>query len=899
MNTKRNLVVHAYEGILGLVIVMLVSNGAKGAVLGAGQTATVVAGAPAERWSMQAATLNVLPGGVTLGVSALNRSILNFSGAATTGGVSITGGTGTFLDSTITSATGIGLNAAALGSFTGAGSTVQVTNGVISGFGRGINVSTESNATLTSTQVTGSGVGATVADNGYGAVVIGSTLTVQEGSAITGSNRGAFVVDNGADFPNTALVVDNSTITGVEGSGIFANSVRGISTSTVTLRNGAVVNSGNGQLLQVGESATASPFLTTVNLLVENSALTGDISVFGGNVANVALTNDSSLTGNMTDISRLDLNASRVTGNLDVAAGSTVPVTLSGGASYTGTMSNIGSLSMDNSAMTGNVIQASGSVATVALANGSTLTGSLNNVGSVSLDNSEITGDITQDAGTPGAISLVNNARMTGTITNAQNTTLEGTSTFNMINDSSVGNLALNGGTVNLRAANSGFRTLTASSLTGAGTFVMGTDLAGHLSDLVNITGNASGNHTLAVQNTGVDPIEETHAQQVVHTGSGDAVFAVAGGQVDVGTFVFRLEQRNTDWYLVQATTGGGENPGGGGENPGGGGENPGGGGENPGGGGESPGGGGPPVISPSARAVIGVFSAAPTVWYGEMSSLRSRMGELRNGHEAGGFWARTYGNRYRVSATDQVDYTQNQSGISFGVDTPVSNQDGQWLLGVIGGYSNSDLNLRRGTDGQVDSYYLGLYSTWVSPSGYYIDAVIKANRFHNKTDVRMSDGVKAEGDYDNYGVGGSVEVGKNIKLGDGWFIEPYTQVSALWVEGDNYGLDNGLEAKSNHADSFIGKVGTYVGRTIALDRGGFVQPYVKVAAAQEFARSNKVKVNNTTFSDDLSGSRGEVGTGVVAQLTDVFQVHADLDYGTGQNIEQPWGVNIGLRYAW
>jgi hypothetical protein len=151
MNTKRNLVVHAYEGILGLVIVMLVSNGAKGAVLGAGQTATVVAGAPAERWSMQAATLNVLPGGVTLGVSALNRSILNFSGAATTGGVSITGGTGTFLDSTITSATGIGLNAAALGSFTGAGSTVQVTNGVISGFGRGINVSTESNATLTST----------------------------------------------------------------------------------------------------------------------------------------------------------------------------------------------------------------------------------------------------------------------------------------------------------------------------------------------------------------------------------------------------------------------------------------------------------------------------------------------------------------------------------------------------------------------------------------------------------------------------------------------------------------------------------------------------------------------------------------------------------------------------
>ncbi|MEB0063939.1 autotransporter outer membrane beta-barrel domain-containing protein, partial [Pseudomonas sp. RTC3] len=307
---------------------------------------------------------------------------------------------------------------------------------------------------------------------------------------------------------------------------------------------------------------------------------------------------------------------------------------------------------------------------------------------------------------------------------------------------------------------------------------------------------------------------------------------------------------------------------------------------------------GGDPIISPSARAVIGVFSAAPTVWYGELSTLRSRMGELRNGHEQGGAWARTYGNKYNVSAADQVHYSQVQQGISFGADTPIST-DGHWLLGVLGGYSNSDLNMQLGSNGRVSSYYLGLYTTWLANDGYYIDAIIKANRFQNKADVTMSDGVKAKGDYGNYGVGGSVEAGRHFDFSDGWFVEPYLQGSALWVTGENYGLDHGLEAKSNKADSFLGKVGTHVGRTIALRSGGFVQPYVKLAVAHEFAKSNEVSVNRTTFSDDLSGSRGEVGAGIAAQLSNVLQLHADIDYSNGNNIEQPWGVNLGVRYTW
>lgn len=217
-----------------------------------------------------------------------------------------------------------------------------------------------------------------------------------------------------------------------------------------------------------------------------------------------------------------------------------------------------------------------------------------------------------------------------------------------------------------------------------------------------------------------------------------------------------------------------------------------------------------------------------------------------------------------------------------------------------MGGYSRANLDLKAGTDGHVDSYYAGLYSTWLNESGYYIDALIKANRFQNRSDVLMSDGRRAGGDYDNYGVGGSVEVGKHIKLPSNWFVEPFAQVSALWVQGEKYGLDNGMQARSNHANSLIGKIGTHLGRRIELPDGGILQPYLKVAAAQEFAKANKVRINDTySFNNDLSGGRVEVGAGVIAQLSEAIQLHGDVDYGNGRNMEQPWGVSLGVRYAW
>ena len=144
-----------------------------------------------------------------------------------------------------------------------------------------------------------------------------------------------------------------------------------------------------------------------------------------------------------------------------------------------------------------------------------------------------------------------------------------------------------------------------------------------------------------------------------------------------------------------------------------------------------------------------------------------------------------------------------------------------------------------------------------------------------------------------------SLEFGRHIALDKGYFIEPYAQLSGVVIRGKNYRLDNELQADTNTNRSVQGKLGTTLGNTIDLGRDKMVQPYIRVAVAQAFAQNNQVKVNDNQFNNDLSGSRGEVGAGIAVSLSKNIQIHADYEYIKGQNIEQPWGANLGARFSW
>ncbi|MCI4606340.1 autotransporter outer membrane beta-barrel domain-containing protein [Pseudomonas fluorescens] len=658
--------------------------------------------------------------------------------------------------------------------------------------------------------------------------VSGSTVNI-ESARVSSSNATGGAVR----LENSKATVSNSTITNTQGVGLQALGIVGVSggsSAEITSSNisgllgGAQATSGS-QLHFKNNTVVQGTGANSIGLSLQGGAATASQSTISGGANGVVFTRGR---GDTTE-GKLVLDQSSVEG----VSGSAILVRGAAGRTPTVTIDVL-----NNSQLRG------GDGKLLSVTGGGSAT--------MNVDNSRLTGNVVADAGSTVNLSLQNNAELTGQLQNVSSLSVGNTSNWNMTGDSQVGALKMAGGTVTMGATNE-FYQLNLQTLSGNGTFVMGTDFDQGKTDFINVTGEATGNHSLALAASGSELVKT----QVVHTGGGDAAFSLEGGPVDMGAYAYNLKQEGNDWFLDTQTR----------------------------------------VISRSARVVTALFNTPVTIMTAEEGSLRQRMGELRYSPHSTGLWIRGFGSKYDVSQSSGTGYSQNLKGFSIGADTPLG--DSQWKVGVFGGHSNSDVNPARGAAGTVKSYFLGTYATWMDEeSGFYFDAVAKANRFQNQAKATLSDNTSTKGGYNNVGGGVSAELGRHIKLGESSFIEPYGRLSTIVVQGGTYSLKNGLQVDGERTRSRTAEAGATVGHEFQLDDGTLIKPYLRAAMVHEFANNNKVTVNNQTFNNDLSGSRTKYGAGVAVSFTQDLQAHVDLETSTSDKIKQKAAVNVGVRYA-
>lgn len=663
---------------------------------------------------------------------------------------------------------------------------------------------------------------------------INGDITV-DGATVTGSGAALSVVRQGPTTTGSTAVVGNSTITG------------GTSGALITGLSSLVLNGGTVTGTQA--SSTGIQFFGG-DVRANGTTISG-----GENGARIAA--DGAGLGD----TRLSLNGATLQGR----AGSAILIEDAVEASIE--VLNNSTLLAGNNLL----LDVQGASTAAMTVNNSTLQGNINiagnSTGNLTFDQGRMIGDVLVEDGSTANVTLNNGSQFTGRLDKVNGVTVNSGSLWTLTASDTVGTLAMNGGTVRFGAQNAPdtFYQLNVGTLAGSpdgsSTLEMKGNFATGQHDFLNVTGVASGQFGLLVAASGLDAVNPQELT-LVHTAAGDAQFALRGGRVDLGAWSYDLAQRadgtgGTDWYLDPTTQ----------------------------------------TISPGARAVLALAGTPITVIMGEDASWRSRMGELRFNGGLAGAWIRTFGNQYNVAAGSGTAYQQNQRGFSLGADARVG--ESNVLVGLMGGFSESDLNLEHGTSGTVKSYSFGPYVTWMEPdSGYYADGVLKFNRFRNEAKVSLSDGTRTKGDYDNWGVSASAEFGRHIKLDNDYYVEPFAKVLLAQIQGNRFSLDNDMQADGDRARSLLGKVGATVGRNFELGDGAIAQPYLRAALAHEFANNNEVKVNNNTFNNDLSGSRMELGAGVAVAMSEKWQVHVDLDYSNGEHIEQPWGGNVGLRYA-
>ncbi len=662
----------------------------------------------------------------------------------------------------------------------------------------------------------------------------------------TVSINGSRVTGTGASFGialvRSTLTMNNSQVSSDTSAGLAVlRAMGGTVGSTATVTNSQITGATHGV------RASAFSVLDFNNTTVQATRPTG-IGVLLQN-AQLRASNNTQIVGALNGVVMdFDAAATRVNGNSLVLNNSSIQGQ-SGSAILVSDRNGVG--------VNGDIQILNRSLLTAG--NGILLDVRNNSTANMNVDNSLLVGDIVVEAGSNAKVQLNNSASLTGELKNVAQLDVNSGAQWVLVNNGAVDALKMGGGSV-VFGSPTQYLQLNTNSLTGNGTFAMHTNFNTGETDLLNVNGNAEGHHELLIAASGSE-LATGDPVKVVHTESGGAQFGLVGETVDVGAFAYGLKQEGTDWYLDTEKRG----------------------------------------TSTSAMAVLALANAAPSVLQGEASILRTRMGELRFGEgKSQGFWVRSYGNKYDVAASGNgAGYKQNQTGLAIGVDTPIEAGDGQWMVGVMGGYSKSDLGLSRGSSAMVNSVHAGVYATYLdAESGLYMDVVGKVNKLNSQSQVNMSDGKRAKGKYTQDAVSASVEVGRHIKLDDDFFVEPYAQVATAAIGGSNYTMDNGLKAKSDRTKSVVGKVGVTVGKNIQLDSGTILQPYLRTAAAHEFNNNNKTFINNQAFNNDLSGSRYEVAGGVAVSLSENLKLHAELETSQGKKIDMPWGGTVGLRYT-
>ncbi|MGG2424770.1 autotransporter outer membrane beta-barrel domain-containing protein, partial [Ralstonia pseudosolanacearum] len=475
-------------------------------------------------------------------------------------------------------------------------------------------------------------------------------------------------------------------------------------------------------------------------------------------------------------------------------------------------------------------------------------------------DGASVSGDAVNSGGVAN-ITLSNGGSWQGSLRDVSNLSVASGGVMRLTGDSSVAStLNMDGGRVALNGRMGGYHTLTVDTLTGAGEFDFDTDLGrpgAPAGDLLIVKEQANGSYEVAVADTGREPAKG-QPLTLVKTGGGTADFNLKNGTVAAGTYNYALAKNGNNWELQ--STG---------------------------------------QTTPYTNTVVNIMGVAPTIWYGQLLTVRERFGELGFKQDRGGVWVRPYGSEYNVKSAAGPRYKQTQSGVAVGADKAFEFLGGKTYVGALFNYSNSALDDRAGAKGSVDAYSVGAYATWMGERGYYLHGLVTANRYISKARASTSNGGRAEGSFNTNGVGVALEGGRRFDTESKWFVQPYAQISALHMQGSRFSLNNGMDAKGDGVDSLQAALGTQVGRAFHSANGDVVEPYVRVAVVHEFVKSNDISINDHSFNANLSGSRVELGLGTALQIGKHLSAHLDYSYAQGSKLSQPYFLNAGLRYQW
>ena len=454
-----------------------------------------------------------------------------------------------------------------------------------------------------------------------------------------------------------------------------------------------------------------------------------------------------------------------------------------------------------------------------------------------------------------GVTTTDSNSALNLNLNNSNWTTKAFTDEDGVVQTTSLTNLDLNNGVVNL--ANDNYQgIIIRGNLTGSGTFNLNTNIAENKSDRIVVKGTAEGNHKIGVTNQGANVADGKVT--LVETNGGNAAFSLTNpnNRVDLGAYQYFLTKEGNNWVLAHSKNAVTSN---------------------------APVLPSTPLLSSLANAQVSLRQAQLLVVEDDLSGIHQRLGEVKNG-EKGNVWVRNVNSRQKLAAlstgeSETSGFKQNVHSVQVGADAAVT--DNLRVGGFVGrSQANVDFNGHYG-DGKVRSNSVGLYAAYLGDNGIYVDNIVKYSRLHANSDLTE------KRHYNAYTI--SSELGKRFSLVNDWTITPQAQLA--WTHISSQENEDSLS-------SVYSRIGLRVAKGFALSNGWNLQPYAEVNAITSKNRSSKIHYTNSAL--DVASSRGRFESAV--GLNAGFANHRfglEVSRADGKNFDKPYAIQAVYRYQW
>jgi outer membrane autotransporter protein len=487
---------------------------------------------------------------------------------------------------------------------------------------------------------------------------------------------------------------------------------------------------------------------------------------------------------------------------------------------------------------------------------------------------------------------------------------VSGGAILHFFNDSYAGSMNMYSGAVlDLTPGNSlQFNTLTVNDYWASGaSLLLHTD--GVNSDVLKILNETYSGNTIVQMATNTSFTNNPNSSVLVVDADGAAVrnatFSLNGGTLDVGPLEWHLIRKaDENWYLVNNSIQDGDSTGmlecdmmgqcrvididG------------------------VPGSGGGQKISNTGRTVANLPAMHLSIVRAGMNELRTRLGDLRTdgGAARPGVWARGYAKHMNVD--EHIHSTVNMLGTEAGLDFKIPIDTGRLYIGAMGGYLHSnDVTIHqtgafRGS-GNMQAPSAGLYATWLSKSGWFVDATLR--HFWAQMSLRniAANGLTVEYDADRNFYVASLEGGKQFysiapnwaqqKEGQSMFAwEPKAEVRFAHSDPSQHNTNFGDLISYGATNSFETRIAlqtTY----LPSGRDSVWRPFLELGLYNEWVGKTDIDFQGVQMNSDVSGFGIEFTAGLNVALSERSYLYGDVQYEYGKVFDAISG-RLGIRYS-